>query len=275
MSSLTRLCACMLCLFALFALMPNVAVSQSLGMAGDSSGVDETSEVKRVRPTEPKHPSLRFLNDNRVFLRAQLDRLRLQTKLLRSGDAEIIDERFLRLQEMSAAIAAARDTADAERELAARRELLKSVTELAELEAQLDLMEKLLGDEQQRLLWLEKDFVDRQETALVVLIRGLSGQDVPASIVLAEEAGVVRVELTPEQRTSLERGGIAQIYHEFVEPREHVFLVSFTGDAWNDAQPLSVVVDAAHDRMTFLELDLSRLDREREGFGILTSIWRR
>ncbi len=274
MSSLTRAFLCVFACATFFtALRPDFAVSGE-NPAGDSTSTVETIEVKRAEHKEPKHPSLRFLKDNRVFLRAQLDLLRLQTTR-RAGDAELLDGRFLMLQEMAAAIAAARDTVDAERELTARRELLKSVTELAELEAQLDLMDKLLADERQRLLRLETDFIGRQETALVILIRGFSGKHVPASIMLGEENDVVRVDLTPEQRTSLEQGGIAQVYHEFVEPREHAFLVSFTGDAWEQSQPVSVVVDAVRDRLTFLELDLTHLDREREGFVILTSTWHR
>jgi hypothetical protein len=263
----------MLALAALMTLRPAAAVSGD--EPADSVGAGETIEVKRAKITDPKHPTLRFLNDNRVFLRARLDLLRLQATGLRSGDAQLIDERFLMLQQMAAAIAAARDTVDAERELAARRELLKSVSELADLEAQLDLVEKLLADERDRLLWLEAYFMGRQETALVIVIRGLSARQVPESIVLTEEANVVSVALTPEQRASLAQGGIAQIYHEIVEPREHAFLVGFTGDTWSNARPLPVVVEAARDRMTFLELDLRNLDREREGFGILTSIWRR
>ena len=136
-------------------------------------------------------------------------------------------------------------------------------------------MEKLLAEQQKRLLLLEEDFLGHQETALVILVKGLSGKRAPAAIVLSEDNDVVRVELTPEQRTSLEQGGIAQIYHEFVEPREHVFAVSFTGKAWAEAETAAVSVEAARDRLTFLELDLSHLNRDREAGGLLTSVWYR
>jgi hypothetical protein len=187
----------------------------------------------------------------------------------------MIDERWLRWKEMAAAIAVARDTVRAEHEATPERELLSSVTELAELEAELNLMEKILVDQRHRLLLLEEDFLGSQETALVVLIKGLSDKEAPVSIELREESDVVNVSLTAEQRASLERGGIAQIYHEFVEPREHVFTVRFAGNAWDETNALAVTFEAARDRLTFLELDLSRLDRDGEALGLLTSVWYR
>lgn len=244
-------------------------------LAGEDGKVVETIEVKRAQPEESAHGSLRFLKDNRVFLRARLDRLRVQTTRIRDGQAELLDERLLMLQEMAAAIAAARDTVGAEHTLAAERELLTSVTQLGDLENQLSLMETLLAEQRRRLLLLEEDFLGHQETALVILLKGLPGKHPPASIALTEENDVVRVALTQTQRESLEQGGIAQIYHEFVEPREHVFVVSFTGAAWAEAQPVAVAVEAARDRLTFLELDLGGLDRDREVSGLATSVWYR
>ncbi len=241
----------------------------------DTDKTTETIEVKRVESKGPKHPTLRFLKDHRVFIRARLDELRTQTTRVHSGNAEILDERYLQLQEMAAAIAAARDTVDAGYSATGARDTLTSVTQLVELEAQLDLMEQLLADQRRRLLMLEEDFLGHQETALVVLVKGLSGKSVPEAVVLTEENDIYRVELTSEQRRSLEQGGIAQIYHKYVEPREHHFDVSFAGGAWTDAEPVAVSVDAARDRITFLELDLGRLDRKAEAAGLLTSVWYR
>lgn len=237
--------------------------------------IEESIEVKRADIKEPKHTNLQFLRDNRVFLRAQLDRLRLQVTRESSDGAQILDERYLHLKEMSAQIAAACDTVRSGRELAERRDLMQSVTELGAMESELSLMETLLADQQHRLLYLEKDFLGHQESALVIIVRGLSGGNAPAAIEVAEDGEVVRVELTPEQRTSLQQGGIAQIYHEFVEPREHVLSVSFAGDAWAGTGPQSVRVEAARDRLTFLELNLAQLDRNRESLGLLTSVWYR
>jgi hypothetical protein len=176
---------------------------------------------------------------------------------------------------MSAAIAAACDTVRSGQELAARRDLMESVTQLGEMEGELTLMETLVAEQQRRLLALEKDFLGHQETALVIVVRGLSGKGAPASIEIAEENEVVRVDLTREQQRSLEQGGIAQVFHEFVEPRAHTLAVSFAGSSWAGAAPLSVTVETTRDRLTFLELDLSRLDPNQPTLGLLTSTWYR
>jgi hypothetical protein len=243
-----------------------------------STAVDsvlETLEVERDETKGPKHPSLRFLKDNRVFVRSQLDRLKLRVTRERTGEAALIDERFLRLAEMSAAIAAARDTIGAEQALAAQRSLFASVTELGKLEASLDLMDSLLVDQRRRLLWLEQDFLGRQESALVIVVKGVPSGHVPASIVITDGQDIARVALSSAQCASLAQGGIAQVYHEFVEPRVHEIQVSLEGDAWTASAPSSVVVDAARDRLTFLELDLSRLAPEQAGQGLITRVWYR
>lgn len=225
------------------------------GVPADS--VIETLEVQREEIKAPKHESLRFLKDHRVFVRSQLDRLRTQVTREHTNGTQILDARYLKLQEMSAAIAAAQDTIGGEQARAAQQALLSSVTELGKLEASLDLMDSLLVDERARLLWLEKDFIGHQETALVIVIRGATLHDLPTGISIAEENEVTHVTLSEADRTSLAQGGIAQIYHEFVEPRTHALQVKLEGGAW-DSRPASVVtLDAPRDQLTFLELDLS------------------
>jgi hypothetical protein len=225
------------------------------GVSADS--VIETLEVKREELKAPEHESLRFLKDHRVFVRSQLDRLRTQVTREHTSTAEILDARYLKLKEMSDAIAAAQDTIGGEQARAAQQSLLLSVTELGKLEASLDLMDSLLVDERTRLLWLEKDFLGHQETALVIVIRGLPAHDLPAGISIAEDGDVTHVAFTDADRASLAQGGIAQIYHEFVEPRTHALQVKLEGGAW-DTRPASVAtLEAQRDRLTFLELDLS------------------
>jgi hypothetical protein len=241
----------------------------------DKDDVIETIEVERTEEKSTKHPTLRYLKDNRVFLRSQLDRLHTQVTRTRDSDAQLLDERLLRLQEMAAAIAAARDTVSAERDSTTNRELLTSITELGDLESQLTLMENLLAEQRERLLWLEQDFLGNQETALVILVKGLSGKNAPSTIVLGQEDEVLRVELAPHQIAALEQGGIAQIFHEFVEPRVHEFRLSFSDDAGDDTGPIMVTVEASRDRLTFLELDVSRLDSGKDAMGLVTNIWYR
>jgi len=222
-----------------------------------ADSVIETLEVKREEVKAPEHESLRFLKDHRVFVRAQLDRLRTQVTREHTAGAEILDARYLKLQEMSTAIAAAQDTIGGEQARAAQQSLLCSVTELGKLEASLDRMDSLLVDERTRLLWLEKDFLGHQETALVIVIRGLPANALPSGISITEEGDVTHVALSDTDRASLARGGIAQIYHEFVEPRTHALQVKLEGGVW-DTHPASVVtLEATRDHLTFLELDLS------------------
>jgi hypothetical protein len=225
------------------------------GVPADS--VIETLEVKREEIKAPEHASLRFLKDHRVFVRSQLDRLHTQVTREHTTAAQTIDARYLKLQEMSGEIAAAQDTIGGEQARAAQRSLLCSVTELGQLEASLDLMDSLLTDERTRLLWLEKDFIGHQETALVIVIRGVPAEELPAGIAIAEDGEVAHITLTDADRASLAQGGIAQIYHEFVEPRAHALEVRLEGGAW-DTRPASVVtLSAERDRLTFLELNLS------------------
>ena len=241
----------------------------------DSTTVTESIEVKRAENKEPKHESLKFLKDNRVFIRAQIDLLRVQTTRTQAEHATVLDARYLALKEMSAAIAAASDTVSADSLRTAQRRLMTSVTELGELERQMAKVEALLADHRTRLIAIEGDFLGHQETALVIVMRGFAGQHAPATVVISEDEDVIRVELTPEQRASLEQGGVAQVYHQFVEPRAHVFTVAFEGNGWPAASTQSITVDAVRDRLTFLSLDLSRLDPSQEAMGLLTDIWYR
>jgi hypothetical protein len=240
-----------------------------------ADSVIETLEVKRAEIKAPEHASLRFLKDNRVFLRSQLDRLRTQVTREHTTGAQMLDARYLKLKEMSAAIAAAQDTIGGEQALAAQRSLLARVTELGELEATLDLMDSLLVDQRARMLWLEQDFLGHQETALVIVVRGLPAGDVPTGISIAETGEISQTPLSDEQRASLARGGIAQIYHEFVEPRDHALEVRLHGGAWDTVPAPVVTLNAARDRLTFLELDLSGLDREHASRGPVTRVWYR
>lgn len=233
------------------------------------------TELKRADVPQGKHPSLQFLRDNRMFIRGQLDRLRLLTTRTTGGEATPLDPRLLRLQELAAAVAAARDTvADATLSLA-RRDLLDSVTRLGELEARLDLMADLAADQRQRLGELEADYLGRQETALVVLVRGLPADAVPAGLVLGEQGTYHAVDLDPTDRKALRRGGVAQVLHRYVEPRDHLYSLAFTGAGWDSLPAVAVPVAAARDRITFLELDLSRLDPAAPARGLDARTWER
>jgi len=240
-----------------------------------SPDINTTTEVERANPQEKVHTSLRFLHDNRVFIRSELDRLQVLTIFNSQGEAAILDDRLLRLQELADAIAAARDTVDVEASATARRGLLASVTELGDLEKQLGLMEALVVDHRQRLQILEADFLGQQETALVILVRGLPDHNRPAGMTIVEENERHTVPLTSGQQNSLAQGGVAQVFHRYVEPRDHVYTVAFDGEAWRDMAPIEISVSALRDRITFLELDLTNLAPDSPGSGLQAKVWQR
>ena len=121
--------------------------------------------VQRVKPDRPKLPILRFLAANRDYLRAELDRLRVSHVRVR-GEAAAIDPRFLRYGEMVAAAHAAGDSAAAADSARAGRELFASVTELGGLEDELDLLDRALARQRERLGVLQADYAGEQRTSL-------------------------------------------------------------------------------------------------------------
>ena len=235
----------------------------------------ERTEVKTRKAKKLDHDSLRFLRDNRDFLRAQLDRLRLETKVERRGSADALDSRYLKMQEMAAAIAAARDTVDHAGAELERQQLMASVAELRGLEMQLDMMDSLLTDQGLRLTWMEEDFLGRQETSLVVLVRGEIGETAPDGLVLTDGEESLRVDLDQTQRASLAQGGIVQVDHRLVEPRAHTIAIALTGEMWDGRDETIVLVDAPRDKMTFLELDLSALDARQPEVALGVDVWQR
>lgn len=211
--------------------------------------------VQRVKPDRPKLPTLRFLSANKDYLRAELDRLRVQAVDVH-GEAGTLDPRFLRYGEMVAAAHAAGDSAaaaDADRE---GRTLYASVTDLGSLEGELDQLDRALAAQRDRLGVLQADFAGEQRTSLVVVLSGWPGGDAPASVTFSLEDGTHEdVSLTDEQREALRAGGAVQVLHRLVEPRDQLFAVAF-GDP---AAPGWLEMEPARNRLNLLRLDLSHL----------------
>ncbi len=249
--------------------------SASRAQAAAGPGGETRYEVKRAKVKPPAQPSLRFLRANRDFLRAQLDRLRLQAIRLHGGDAESIDPRWLMLRDMAAAVAAARDTVAVEDSVTAWRGLLTSVTGLADLETQLDRMQGLLNDQGVRLAALESDYLDRQETALVLLLSGGRAGRLPAGVVVGDGDDRLQVPLTDGQRDALAAGGVVQVMHRLVEPRDHQLDLVFTGAAGDTLEAAVVPVTAERDRLTFVELDLDGLAAGAVDTAPAATVWRR
>jgi len=232
-----------------------------------------TVRVERVRPEKEKHPTLRFLKENRDFIRARYDLLRQKPGDL-VGDAGEIDPRFLAYQQMLRELMAARDSVAAAGDSLARRQLLASIDELGKIENQLDLMDQVLADQRTRLGILQEDFSGRQQTALMVVVSGWSAAAPVSQVRVVLEGGdTLTVPLTPEQCASLQKGGVVQIFHGFVEPREQVVEVAITGDRWPAGDTGYVTLDPARDRLTLLRLDLSTLRSDQGAPSIQANTW--
>lgn len=232
-------------------------------------------EVKRRKADAPDRPHLVFLKENRVFLRAELDRLRQLVKVTREERGELLDPRLLRLRELAAEVAAAGDTLGAAEAALAARRRLEHVAEIAGLEARLAGLEGQLAAQAGRLASVEADYLGEQRTALVVVVGGLAGRTAPAAVVLAEGERSWRVEFTPPQRLALEQGGVAQVHHAHVEPRAHEFSLAFEGDGWQGTPPAVVSVETPRDRLTFLEFDLGGAAAGDGAGGPVAVVWQR
>jgi len=231
--------------------------------------------VKRADHDEAKLPTLRFLSENRDFFRARLDALLLVVDR-RALDGRDLDPRFLRWREMLASIRAARDSAAAGEDLIARHALFESVSGVEELELEMDRMEDLLAAQHERLARLEEDFVGRQHTALVLLLSGAPSSGAPRRVVIEDVDGpTYRVDLPDAARSSLARGAATQLLHELVEPRAHVWRLTFEGDGWRSAAPVEIPLDPARDRLTFLELHVAGYDLAAGGGPPPSSSWTR
>jgi hypothetical protein len=229
--------------------------------------------VERARPKRPKIPTLRFLRENRDFIRARYDLLRQRPGGER-GEAGEVDPRFLAYQEMLRDLFSAQHSVTAQDDSLARRKLLASITELGALEEQLDVMDRVLVDQRTRLGVLQADFTGRQRTALIVVLSGYpASAGVDRVTVTLEDGDTLTVPLTDAHRASLRKGGVVQVFHGFVEPREQVVEVAIIGERWPRGDKGFVTLDPARDRLTLLRLDLSSVKPEQGAASIQASKW--
>lgn len=230
-------------------------------------------KVERVRPHKEKLPTLQFLRANRDFIRARYDRL-LETPVSRRGASEEIDPRFLNYADLLGQARASHDTVGSAEDERSRRHLLESIAQLGTLESELDRMERQLAAQRTRLAILEDDFTGRQQTTLMVVVKGFPSDAPVADIAIAIDGGAtLRIPLSPEQQESLRHGGLLEIFHGAVEPREQVVQVTVFGAAWPAGDSGYVTLDPLRDRLTFLRLDLSAVQPAQGGASIQASTW--
>jgi uncharacterized tellurite resistance protein B-like protein len=256
------------------AAMSLLAALALLGPLPRAARAQEVSEVRveRVRPQREKHPTLRFLKQNIGFLRAELDRLR-EHALPQSGAAGAIDLRFLAYRELLAQIMSADDSVSTADDARRRSDLLQSITQLGELESHLDRLDRELAEQRDRLALVQRDFTGDQRTALVVMMSGYpEGPTLTQVTVTLEDGSPLTIPISDPDRETLKTGGVIQIFHGFVEPREQVVEVAVAGDRWPTGDAGYVTLDPARDRLTLLRLDLRGVS-DRGTADIHASTW--
>lgn len=252
-----------------------IAAAALAGTAAPLHAQDSAVEVRieRVKPKKEKLPTLRFLKENRDFIRARFDLLREQAVDVRA-DAQPVDPRFLAYRRLLAEAMAAEDSAAAIAERHERMQLLASIRELGALEDQLDQLERLLDEQHARLAELQQDFTGRQRTELIVLVRGVPAAPADQLSLAIDGAAARRVAFEPGQRTALEGGGVMQVFHACVEPREQTLELRIDGAAWSAAPAGYLTLTPERDRLTLLEIDLSGAAPADGGAGVHARAWR-
>ena len=238
-----------------------------------AAGAETEVRVERVKPQVEKHTTLRFLRENKDFLRAALDRTRQKT-IERDAVAGAIDPRFLAYRELMAQVRADRDSVALAEAECQKRDLLRSVTELGGLEAQLDQFDRVLTAQTERLAVLQRDFTGDQRTALAIVLSGYPQKAALSTVALTlDDGSAVSVPLTDDQRDALRNGGAVQVFHGFVEPREQVMRIALAGVGTAAGDAGYVTLEPARDRLTLLRLDLSAVEAGDGAPGIRASTW--
>ena len=249
-----------------------MAPEVTVAAAGKAANAPTVVELERVRPRREHYPTLRFLKENRDFIRARFDLMR-EKLVAGHGSAEAIDPRYLAYSKMLAEIRSDGDSVAIAARSRAGLDLLTSITQLGQLEAELDLMDRNLAQQRERLGVLQVDFTGQQKTELIVVVSGYpqaAGLDEVA--VTPEDAAPRVLALTPEQRETLRTGGVVQVFHGFVEPRAQSLTLRITGGQWPGGDSAFVRLDPPRDRITMLRLHLARLDTRGAG-SIEATTW--
>lgn len=232
--------------------------------------------VDGVKPQKKDLPTLRFLKENRDSLQSRLDALRREPSRARD-DAESLDPRFLTYRAMSDSVSAAHDAMNA-RDRWEDTPLLASVTDLGRLETELDRLESQLDQQEARLRGLEADFAGRQETAVVVVVRGLPerADRCPDALRFIDGFGQsVRADLGSERTAALRDGGVVQVYYDFAEPRDQTWELDLSGGAWSGAEPAYLHFEPVRNALNFLELDLGSVNPDDGAASIGVRTWTR
>lgn len=236
--------------------------SFSAGSAPAQAPVEAEVRV-RVEPRRDAAPSaLRFLRENREFLRARLDQLR-QSVHWNELEARPLSEHERWLKDLEGLRSAATDSLEDLSARSRRDDLLRRIEDLARIEAQLDRLDSLTRAQGERLRWISADYAGRQETALALLARGLPDPGARALIVEGLDGESVRVDLAPEVGRAMVAGGVAELLHDFVEPRPVALVLAWV-DAAGERRVLGELrIEPVRDRLNFVAVDFGGATAER------------
>ncbi len=242
------------------------------GTAGFAQPETEV-RVERVKPNEKHYQTLRFLKENKDLVRQRLDLLRANTTE-RGERAGEIDPRFLAYRRILTEALAADSTVAAAGRDGRGLALQESVAALAALEERMALMDSLLAAQRERLAVLQADFAGQQRTALLVLLAGYPRSSALTELSVTLEDGTThRIELAPEQRESLRKGGVAQVFYGLVEPRAQIVEVAIRGDTWPGGDVGYLQIEPKLDRLTLLKLDASAVQPAAGAPSLRATTW--
>jgi hypothetical protein len=245
----------------------------ALAAPAASEPVVTAVRIERVKPARERYPTMRFLKANRDFIRSRIDLLR-ERALPEAGDAAAIDPRFLAYRQMIADANASNDSLTRAQDLSRRWELFSNINDLGRLEDQLDLMDRQLADQKARLGQLQRDFTGRQLTSLAVVLSGFPAAGELAGVTLIFEPGdTLNLPLSADVCQSLRQGGMLELCHRLVEPREQTLAVSLQGGHWDASGPGYVVLDPQRDQLSFLRLDLATAKPSEGASSMAASRW--
>lgn len=230
------------------------AVEDTVPVTQDSAVDDAVPvTVRREKPDRLKKPTLRFLQENLDFLRAQIDGLHWEADR-HDADGSVVDPTWMHYLELQQA--AERSVSDVERigEESRQRELLESVAELVAVEESLQRLSNALDGHEERLQELHEDYVEDHVTSLVVLLQGTVDPGIQSATLTREDGRVVDVSFDGAIAGSLESGAIVELDHDFVEPRWQWLELSFGGAA--SIEPVYLEIEPLRDQLNFVQIDL-------------------
>jgi hypothetical protein len=111
-------------------------------------------------------------------------------------------------------------------------------------------------------------------TSLAVVLSGVPAGDMPGAITLMFDSGdTLTVPLAPETSESLRHGGVLELCHRLIEPREQTLAIALEGGRWDGSAPGYVALDPPRDQLSFLKLDLAPARSAAGASSMTASRW--